>query len=101
MLRLIALATLIATSAAAQQVLVPCRIAPYKTYERHLSETYGEAIRHSGLIGTDMVMEVWRNDDTGGWTILLLRPDGSACALAAGEHWQDWAERPEPDGEPM
>jgi len=52
-----------------------------------LKEKYGEAERGMGLSGTKAVVEVWSSDKTGTWTIVMTRPDGVTCVVAAGDSW--------------
>lgn len=51
-----------------------------------LVREYGEAAERQGVADGALV-QLWRNLETGSWTILLIAPDGSACALASGEDW--------------
>jgi hypothetical protein len=34
------------------------------------------------------VIEVYSSEETGTWTILVTRPDGTSCLLAAGQRWE-------------
>jgi len=67
-------------------VAVPC--AGPDVLPDLLSRTYGEAVAGQGLAGGALV-QLWRNRQTGSWTILLVSPDGAACALASGEDWME------------
>ena len=53
-----------------------------------LQKTYGETRESVGLNGTTALFEVWTSEKTGSWTILMTRPDGLSCIVAAGENWQ-------------
>lgn len=53
-----------------------------------LKDRFGETLRSVGLHQTDGVVEVYSSDSTGTWTILVTRPDGIACLLAAGQMWE-------------
>ena len=77
----------------------PCRIVDYQNSADELTRRFGEARRGSGLTANDMLIEVWHNDKTGSWTILLRHPNGLACMIASGQAWQDWS--PPDDGEAM
>lgn len=55
---------------------------------RHLAERYGETRRGVGIM-SGAVTEVFASAETGTWTIIVTRPDGVSCAVAAGEAWQD------------
>lgn len=61
-----------------------------------LSRDYGERPAEQGVAGGALV-QLWRNAETGTWTILLVRPDGTVCALASGEDWMP-AGAPPPEG---
>lgn len=53
-----------------------------------LAERYGETRQSMGLNQDKGLIEVYASDDTGSWTILLTRPDGTTCLLASGELWE-------------
>lgn len=52
-----------------------------------LQDRYGEAQQGAGLTQAGRVVEIWANPETGTWTILVTRPNGVSCAVAAGEAW--------------
>ena len=54
-----------------------------------LASGYGEAFAGGGLQSSTRIVEVWMSEEKGTWTILVTRPDGSTCVLAAGTHWRD------------
>lgn len=54
-----------------------------------LTRQYGELRRATGLGSAQALIEVWVSHDTGSWTILMTRPDGTSCIMAAGDAWQD------------
>lgn len=57
--------------------------------------------RHSGLTkGAKSVVEIWVNDRTGAWSAVVIMPDGVACLVEYGEHWQDFRAR-NPHREPL
>jgi len=53
-----------------------------------LHQKFGEMQAATGLVSSDRMLEVWRSDD-GSWTILMTRPDGQTCIMAAGELWRE------------
>jgi hypothetical protein len=55
---------------------------------RKLEERFGETLRSIGLHQDDGVVEIYSSAATGTWTILMTRPDGMSCLLAAGELWE-------------
>ena len=58
-----------------------------------LAQRFGETLRSVGLQRSDGLLEVYASDRTGTWTILVTRPDGISCLLAAGERWEEEPER--------
>jgi hypothetical protein len=67
---------------------------------QRLAERYGETLRSMGLHQGDALVEIYSSDATGTWTILMTRPDGTTCLLAAGQQWeQDAAPLPRPGGD--
>lgn len=55
---------------------------------RKLEERFGETLRSIGLQQDENLVEVYSSERTGTWTILMTRPDGMSCLLAAGELWE-------------
>jgi hypothetical protein len=55
---------------------------------RRLAERFGETLRSVGLHRDDAVVEIYSSEATGTWTILMTRPDGVTCLLAAGQRWE-------------
>ena len=55
----------------------------------HLKQKFGETRRSAGLVDSRQILEVWRSDETGSWTILMTRADGVSCIVAAGSAWHD------------
>lgn len=56
-----------------------------------LAERYGETLQSMGMHQNNGLVEIYASDSTGTWTILLTRPDGTACLLAAGQMWEGHA----------
>jgi hypothetical protein len=54
-----------------------------------LAQRFGETLRSIGLQRAEGVVEVYASERTGTWTILVTRPDGMSCLLAAGELWEE------------
>lgn len=59
-----------------------------KVVER-LREKYGESREAVGLLQDQRVVEVWRSEKTGSWTIVVTLPSGATCLLAAGDNWEE------------
>ena len=34
------------------------------------------------------MVEIYASDASGSWTILVTRPDGAACIVASGQHFE-------------
>lgn len=84
---------LLTLPAAAAAQGIPCQPGPDML--DHLARVYGEGVLAMGTAPGEVRVIVTVNPDTGSWTIVVLRPDGTACAPAAGHDWQML-----PQGEP-
>jgi hypothetical protein len=86
-IRFAVLLALLALPAHAQQQ----QCGPRDKMIAQLAEKYGETQRTMGYVGPPpaitSVMETYANEDTGTWTILLAKPDGTACMIASGGGW--------------
>lgn len=93
-------AALLAAPVAAQQAAAPSAApnaapnaaplsacAPRAAVVAQLERKYGETRRGAGLQNRGAVTEVFASATTGTWTIIVTRPDGLSCAVAAGEAW--------------
>jgi hypothetical protein len=58
---------------------------------RLLGAKYQEAPVSLGLQSNGYLLEVFSSRQTGTWTIVSVAPDGEACVVAAGEHWETMA----------
>ncbi len=52
-----------------------------------LAGDFAEAPVAAGLVSSGAVIEVFTSDDGSTWTIVLTRPEGTSCLVAAGEAW--------------
>jgi hypothetical protein len=84
----------VAFTAEARQVC-----APRDKIVNRLATTYGEARQGFGLQGGRLIVELYASAETGTWTIIATRPDGTACAMAAGHEWNE-GEKILPPGPP-
>jgi hypothetical protein len=66
---------------------VPC--VPREVMLRGLADQHGESRVGIGLAANGQVVEIWRNPDTGSWTITASTPAGVACMVASGEAFDD------------
>lgn len=84
----LAIAAFPAPQAAAQSV----RCVDREQIVETLQNSYGEVRRGVGLQSGGAVLELYVSEG-GGWTLLLTRPDGSACPIMAGEAWEEEASK--------
>jgi hypothetical protein len=82
--RLIALSLAAAVASAPAGAAGPCY--PRDAIHAHLAERYGERPVGVGVTAGQLV-ELLTRPDGASWTILVIRPDGLACPVAAGEDW--------------
>jgi hypothetical protein len=61
---------------------------PRERIVAQLADKHGETRRAVGLQQNMQVMELYANDGTGSWTIIVAMPTGVACLVAAGEAFQ-------------
>jgi hypothetical protein len=66
----------------------PCY--PHESIVALLAERYGEHPVGAG-VASDHLVELLIRPDGASWTILVIRPDGIACPVAAGENWTGMA----------
>ncbi len=81
----VAIALINATPVAEAQTQLPC--ADRTAVVLRLEERYGETLQSMGLHQNNSLVEVYASSETGTWTILVTRPDGVACLIAAGQMW--------------
>lgn len=87
--RLISLSLTFGLAAAAPPALAQTACGRHDSIAEKLTVEYEETVVGRGLQSAQSLFEVWRSVETGNWTILMLRPDGSACVMAAGIAWTD------------
>lgn len=54
-----------------------------------LAREYREAPSAIGVANNGSLIELLTANDGKTWTLLMTRPDGTSCVLAAGEGWED------------
>lgn len=81
-----ALAACVLTSAPADAGGQPC--TNYAAMSELLAREYKEAPVGGGLAHTGKLLQVFVAEDGSSWTVVLTRPDGMTCIVAAGRHWQ-------------
>ncbi len=55
---------------------------------KQLESRHSESQVGIGLASTGQVFEVFTTGDGSSWTIVMTRPDGMSCLVAAGEAWE-------------
>lgn len=60
---------------------------PRDAIHAHLAQRFGEQPAGVGVAAGQLV-ELLTRPDGASWTILVVRPDGLACPVAAGEDWK-------------
>lgn len=83
MIRLALVLALLASPAMAQT-----RCADRDHITKRLKEKYGERFAGAGMQDARSIFEIWVSDETGTWTIIMSRPNGQSCVMAAGENWR-------------
>ena len=53
-----------------------------------LADRFSEAAVGIGLTSTGEVIEIFASSDGETWTIVMTRPDGTSCLMAAGSTWE-------------
>jgi hypothetical protein len=81
---LVALWLLIGTNAA----FAAPACTSYDTMSELLAREYAEIPVAGGLAHTGKLLQVFAAKDGSSWTVVLTRPDGMSCIVAAGRYWQ-------------
>jgi photosystem II stability/assembly factor-like uncharacterized protein len=75
--------------AAADQTPAAC--GPHPDVIKALGDRFHETQSATALTSAGTLLEVLTADDGSTWTIIVSRPDGLSCVVAAGQNWQDKA----------
>lgn len=92
-------ALLLAGPTAVQPVELVC--AERQALLTSLDREYKEAPKELGLANNGSVVELLTTRDGKTWTMLMTRPDGTACVIAAGEAWDKIPAQMAASGDPM
>jgi hypothetical protein len=65
----------------------PCASRP--EFLKQLSKRFNEEPVALGLTNNGSLIELLASDDGSTWTIMISRPNGSSCLIAAGEGWEE------------
>ena len=97
-LTLAAAAALVAVFLCAQAVAhdIPC--SPREMVVQQLQKKYREAVIMRGIVSGSM-MELWYSPKKQTWTVVVTRPDSTACLILGGDNAMliNPAESSEPD----
>lgn len=52
-----------------------------------LKNGFHESYQGAGLQNATSLVEIWSSDETGSWTMLLSKADGTSCIIASGMNW--------------
>lgn len=77
----------IASPAVADQTQSAC--GPHSDVVKALGSKFHETQSATALTSAGTLLEVLTANDGATWTIIVSRPDGISCVVAAGENWQD------------
>ncbi|MGE5505671.1 MAG: hypothetical protein ACM31L_14720 [Actinomycetota bacterium] len=80
-------ATLISATLASTPAQLVC--AERQSLLESLARQYREAPTAVGVANNGSLIELLRTVDGKTWTLLMTRPDGTSCVVAAGEAWED------------
>ena len=56
---------------------------------KQLSKRFNEQPVALGLTNSGSLIEVLTSDDGSTWTMMISRPNGPSCLIAAGEGWEE------------
>jgi phage/plasmid primase-like uncharacterized protein len=80
-------ATLLSATLAAAPAQMVC--ADRAALLESLARQYRESPTAVGIANNGSLIELLRTTDGKTWTLLMTRPDGTSCVVAAGEAWED------------
>ena len=63
--------------------------------KRELGDKWHEHVTNIGVSHGELV-KLYRNIETGSWTLTITREGRVECVLSAGERWRDSAEQDDP-----
>jgi hypothetical protein len=63
-----------------------CR--PWHEVANYRGQKYAEQPVAYGLQDNGNLLQVYASADTGTWTLVTMKPNGSACLIGAGNSWE-------------
>ena len=91
-------ALMLGSTASAQSLLNDATCGDRSDVTKKLERKFGELQRGTGVVSSNQILELWQSNN-GTWTILMTRPDGVTCIMAAGDFWRKTPEGT--SGEPV
>ena len=79
--------------AAADQAPTAC--GPHPDVIKALGDRFHETQAATAMTSAGTLLEVLTANDGSTWTIIVSRPDGLSCVVAAGQNWQERANQAE------
>ncbi len=79
----------VAAGSAAATEQPPAACGPHTDVIKALGDKFHETQSATALTSTGTLLEVLTASDGSTWTIIVSRPDGLSCVVAAGQNWQD------------
>jgi hypothetical protein len=67
----------------------PTACGPHPDIIKTLGDRFHETQSATALTSAGTLLEVLTARDGSTWTIIVSRPDGLSCVVAAGQNWQD------------
>lgn len=67
---------------------------PADVLEHDLAENHGEVPAHVGMVDGQTLLAIYATPDGSTWTAVLLKADGSACIMGAGQGWNNIPQAP-------
>ncbi len=86
--RIVTAALVFGTLALAPPVQAQVLCAERSVITDRLETRFHETYQGAGLQGTTSLVEIWSSEETGTWTMLLSRANGTSCVIASGQNWQ-------------
>lgn len=72
--------------------------ASHATIIKMFDDMFHETQSATALTSAGTLLEVLTASDGSTWTIIVSRPDGLSCVVAAGQNWQDKVNQMPPKG---
>ena len=57
----------------------------YDQIVEQIHNRYGETLQSGGMTSSGDMLQVFSNDQSGSWTIIITNPNGLACVVSVGD----------------